>query len=310
MLIVRHRKQIGILILFAIIMSANLQPSALSQTQKSKSKSAKLFDYDKSLAFDLKEESVKEQDGITIQDVNYNAYNKRHDRIKAYIVKPKGKGTFAGIVFFHWLGETNSNRNEFFEEAVSLAKQGVVSLLIQGFFPWTEKPTEGEADRQQIIEQAIEVRRALDLLLSQPNVDPKRIGYVGHDYGAMYGSIISGVDKRIKAYILMAGMGNFSDWSLKYWRATSVKGKEAYQKAVEEVNPIHYVPHAAPSTFLFQFSKTDIYISKETAMAFYNAASGPKQIRWYDAEHDLNVESARTDRRVWLEKQFGLVKLK
>ena len=70
-----------------------------------------------------------------------------------------------------------------------------------------------------VIDQTIEVRRALDLLLSQPQVDAKRLAFVGHDYGAIFGGIVAGVEKRVKACVLMAGMGNFSDWSLRpsFW---------------------------------------------------------------------------------------------
>ena len=274
--------------------------------QKSNVESARLFAYDRSLAFDLKEDSAKEQDGVTIRDVNYAAYNQRHGRIKAYLIKPQRKGRYAGVVFFHWLGRPNGDRSEFLDEAVALAKQGTVSLLIQGFFPWSEEPTEGRADRQQVIDQTIEVRRALDVLLSQPTVDKRRIGYIGHDYGAMYGGIIAGVDKRVKAYVLMAGMGSFSDWSLKFWSGPAGGDKDAYRQAMNVVDPIHYVPRAAPAALLFQFANTDKYIPKETATQFYDAASEPKQVKWYDAIHDLNVEAARKDRREWLTRQLAL----
>lgn len=55
-----------------------------------------------------------------------------------------------------------------------------------------------------MIDETIEVRRALDLLLAQPQVNRKRIGFVGHDYGAMYGALVAGVEKRVKAYVLIA----------------------------------------------------------------------------------------------------------
>ncbi len=177
------------------------QPSASPLPELWEDPSARLFDYDRSVAFDLKEESPREQDGVTIRDITYAAYTPQRGRIKAYLIRPAGKGAFAGVLFFHWYGTPNGNRNQFLDEAVSLAKQGTTSLLIQGYFPWAVPPVDARTDRQRVLDETIEVRRALDLLISQPQVDRKRIGYVGHDYGAMYGAINAGVDKRVKTYI-------------------------------------------------------------------------------------------------------------
>jgi dienelactone hydrolase len=281
--------------------------SLVSAQSKNLSKNmTRMFAYDSFRPFDLKEESMKEQDGVTIRDINYAAYAPKHGRIKAYLIQPAGKGPFAGILFFHWLGDVKSDRTEFLEEAVALGKKGTASLLMQGYFPWSEEPTDGPTDHQQVIDQTIEVRRALDLLLSQPKVEKRRIGFVGHDYGSMFGAIASGVDKRVKTYVLVAGMGTFSDWSLKYWKGPSKNGEEAYKQAVKDVDPIGYVTHTAPATLLFQFANNDKYISKEVANAFFGAASKPKEVKSYDATHDLNIEAARIDRRDWLTRQLRL----
>lgn len=295
----------GLLILQIVLLTLCSQSLAFPRSQKPVSETAKLFAY-KTVPFDLKEDSVKEQDGVQIRDVNYAANTAERGRIKAYLVSPKGKGRFAGVLFFHWLGEENSNRNEFLEEAVALAKHGTVSLLIQGYFPWSVAPKDGETDRQRIIDEVIEVRRALDLLLSQPQIDRARIGYVGHDYGAMYGAIVSGLEHRVKTFVLMAAMSNFGDWSLKYWPKSAAKGDAAYRLATKVVDPINFVSAAKPAALLFQFSNNDKYISREIATNYARVASQPKQVIWYDCLHDLNIEAARKDRREWLTRRLSL----
>ena len=273
--------------------------------------SDKLFAYDRSRPFEVKEVSKKEQDGVSIQDIDYAPYSSKRDRIKAFIIRPTESGAFAGVLFFHWLGRPRGDRTQFLEEAVALAKQGTISLLIQGYFPWQVDPSDGPTDRQLIIAETIELRRALDLLASQPMVDRKRLGYVGHDYGAMYGSLLASVEKRLKTYVLIAGIGSFTDWSLEYWLKTKPdEFKKSYAAAMEGIEPISIINHAAPASVLFQFANTDKYISRDHAEAFYNSAGQPKQIKWYEATHDMDVEAARNDRREWLTEKLSLNKVK
>lgn len=270
-----------------------------------------LYDYDSTVPVDIQEKSVTDHQSIPVHDITYAAYDPQfsgliNGRISAYLVTPPGIGPFAGVIFMHWLGNPNGNRDEFLNEAVALAQQGAVSLLVEGVFPWWQSPSSYEKDRVQVVHQVVELRRALDVLLSQAGVDPQRIGFVGHDYGAMFGSVLTGVDQRIKTYVLMAGMGNFSDWSLKYWPGTGSMGVDAYRQAMAIVDPIFYIRHAGTATVLFQFAQTDQYISAEAALQFYKAGTDPKQLLWYNTSHSLNTEADRSDRDTWLSSQLGL----
>lgn len=65
-----------------------------------------------------------------------------------------------------------------------------------------------------MIQQVIELRRAIEVLLAQPGVNPERLAYVGHDFGGMFGSVLAGVDERIQTYVIMTAIPDFSDWFL------------------------------------------------------------------------------------------------
>lgn len=265
-----------------------------------------LFAYDRNAAIGVTIDTVHTIDGGLLRDAHFAASSSRHGQVKFTLVRPTGNGPFAGVLFFHWLGKPKGNREEFLEEALQLAKEGVVSLLVQGYFPWREDPVSGPADRQQVVDQTIDTRKALELLLREPGVDPQKIAYVGHDYGAMFGAILAGLESRVKTYVFIAGMGNFGDWSLKYWPATAAGGEKLYRDALDPVDPVRFVSHAAPAALLFQFSNSDKYISKETALAFSDAASDPKTVRWYDADHDMSIPEVQKDRHDWLARQLGL----
>ena len=125
----------------------------MAQGLKSKTGTAPLLSYDKSAPFDITEIGSQEHDGVRVRDVEYASHGTGHARVKAFVVQPVAEGKHAGVLFFHWLGKPNGDRTEFLEDAVTLAKKGTVSLLMQGNFPWTEEPTEASADARQIVDQ-------------------------------------------------------------------------------------------------------------------------------------------------------------
>lgn len=265
-----------------------------------------LFEYDQQAPLEIEERGVQTQDGTAIHDILYNSAVR--GRVKAFLVVPEGAGPFAGMVYMHWYepqSSTNS-RNEFLDEAIEMAQSGVVSVLVQGFLPWSRPPnaSDFEVDRAMVIQQVLELRRAVDLLTSRADVDPERIGFVGHDFGAMYGGILAGVDPRIKTYLLMAGTGRFADWFLLFWPSTSDK-REEYKTGMNPVDPINYYPHAAPASLYFQFGDKDTFVSESAAQEQYEVASEPKTIKIYGAEHELN-DAARRDRILWLKSELSL----
>jgi predicted esterase len=266
-----------------------------------------LFEYDPDESLDLEEEIIKTEDNVTISDIRYASPIK--GSVKAYLVVPNREGPFAGMIFFHWYepGAATNNRSEFLEEAITLADQGVVSLLIQGFLPWSRSPNtvDFEKDRNMVVEQVLDLRRGIDVLLSRQDIDPQRIGFVGHDFGAMYGSILSGIDSRVKAYVLMAGTGNFSNWFLKYWTSETKRDNDAYRAGMLPVDPINYLSHAAPATLFFQFAKNDDYVSPSDGQEQFGIASEPKSIQWYSTDHQLN-ETAQRQRINWLKNELGI----
>ena len=84
--------------------------------------------------------------------------------------QPK-KNSPAGVLCLHWLGEINNDRSEYLTEAITLAGQGVVSVLPQGYFPWVPNPDGTTGDVTLVENQVAAMRRALDRLASERAVD-------------------------------------------------------------------------------------------------------------------------------------------
>jgi len=265
----------------------------------------KQFQYDAKKAFNVEELSTTTtEDGITVSEISYDSYDVKSSltgKTTAYLVVPQGEGPFPTVLYVHWLGNINGNKKEFLKEATEMAKQGVAGMLIEGYFPWKKKPGgDFEKDKLLITNQVIELRRALDYMAGLSYVDTKHMAYVGHDYGAMFGAILSGVDPRITNYNLEAGMGNFCDWFFQYWVKLDKEEKALYRQNMLDLDPVTYLATSTTDNYFFQFANKDNFITQAQADEFTGAVTGTKSISRFDAHHDMNLDSIRADRQKWL----------
>lgn len=165
------------------------------------------FEYDRSALLNVKELSIQDRGGVTVHDITYAS--PRGGLVPAYLVVPNGKGKFAGIVWGHWMmpNSPTANRSEFLAEAIALAPGGVVSILIDTPYVrpgFKEDPDPFSSQGPDVVaQQVVDLRRAADLLLARDDVDPKRIGYVGHSFDANCGAILDAVDKRFTTFVFM-----------------------------------------------------------------------------------------------------------
>ena len=278
-----------------------------------------MFGYEQTLPLDVKVGGVDDKSGISVRDISYAS--PKGGRVTAYLVVPAGKGKFAGVIFMH--GRPGS-RNTFLNEALSLAKAGALSLLIDAPFSrfgeskrdFDPTVTKAQDDRDIYIQTVVDLRRGVDLLLSRSDIDPKRIGFIGHSYGAHTGAILAAVEKRIKAFVIMAGSPSLTEFLrtstipaiVETRNSLTEAQRENYFNTLTSVDPIYYIGYVAPSALFLQFGKNDRYPTAEKATLYAKAASNPKLVRTYDAGHELNDE-ARRERAEWLRKQIGIGKL-
>jgi dienelactone hydrolase len=265
-----------------------------------------LFNYDNTASFDRREVSKRVVDGVETHDFTF--ITKPGTRRTAYLIRPVGSGLFAATLYVHWYEpwSPTSNRRQFLDEARQLAQRGVVSLLIETMWSdddWFLKRTQAD-DRQNSIDQVIELRRAMDFLLAQPDIDPTRVAYVGHDFGGMYGVLMGSVDQRPTCYVVMAATPRFPDWFL-YYPALEGEPRQTFIDQMTDFDPQTHIARLAPKPVLFQFSEDDFHVPVERAQAFYDATADPKEMRWYKAGHGLN-DDATLERVAWLSEKLSL----
>jgi len=272
------------------------------------------FDYDRKAPLGIKHIGVQRRAQAVVYDLTYAS--PKGGVVPAYLVVPKGRGPFAAIVWGHWCWSNSSmrNRNQFLDEALALAPTGVVSLLTD--HPISRpghvqvKDPLDERNATNFLQQVIDMQRGVDLLKGRRDVDPKRIAYVGHSCNAAVGALLSGLDRRFKAFVLMAGSlsDEINAQTKGYQEFRQKVGAEKLDALVAKYSYLDqgkYVSHAAPAFVFLQFANQEKFLTPELAQKHAAIVSEPKQVRFYEAPHSLNAE-ARRDRIQFLTEQLKL----
>jgi dienelactone hydrolase len=106
----------------------------------------------------------------------------------AYLLIPGGDGPFPAVVVVYYEAKTaigQGSKSELRDFAYQLAKRGFVALSLGGD-PNTYYPTKQTCRIQPLSFHAYEAANCCTALANLPQVDPKRIGIVGHSYGGKW----------------------------------------------------------------------------------------------------------------------------
>jgi dienelactone hydrolase len=272
------------------------------------------FAYDPKAPLDAVTTGVETRGDVVIQDLTYAS--PKGGRVPAYLVVPAGRGPFAAVLWGHWYWENSpmKGRRQFLDEAVVLARSGVVSLLTDGPVARpghvTDRTPLNEKQFDDLVQQVVDMRRGADLLLARPEVDPRRLAYVGHSYNAAVGGILSGVDRRFKAFVLMAGaLSDRVDLSAaeyrKYRDRVGPVRFDAFMALHAWADPGAYVAKAAPAKVFLQYATQEDFLTPARAKEYAANVSEPKVLKLYDAPHALNAE-ARRDRVAFLSEVLAV----
>ena len=216
--------------------------------------------------------STERRGEVEIRDITFDGVSGEH--VRAFLVSPLGSARLAATLYVHWYdpAEPNSNRLEFLPEAIDLARKGQLSLLVDTM--WSDPAWYGNrvqaADYDESVKQVKNLRRALDVLSSDPRVDPERVALVGHDFGGIYGAVAAASDPRVKALVTMTAAANLSDWYM--YGKFKLEG-DARRQYVERMAPFDAVQSAArvKGPVLLQFADSDFYVPQETVAAYRKA---------------------------------------
>ena len=242
----------------------------------------KAFTYDDKAPLDVQVGS--EEPGAGSRVINLSYASPRGGRVPAYLVVPDNAVKAPGLLFLH---HGQGNRKTFLDEARALAVKGYVALLTESAENRNENASRLDilydlsSDRRFIEQNVIDLRRGLDLLAARPEVDPKRLGYVGYSLGATMGARLIGVEPRIRASVQIAGypsvtlaFGEEIRQSGSFFRSiVSDDGARAkYLAGLAPLDGVRFLSIRSDTPMLIQQASSDPFISRLDGALFLAGA--------------------------------------
>jgi dienelactone hydrolase len=235
----------------------------------------KRFDYDRGRPLDIHVQQTRHHGGATIQTITYAVPGT--DPVTAELVTAPGRGP--GIVYAHG-GAPGAD--QFLDEALAAVKHGGAAMLPD--IPITMTGT-ASTDITYVTEAIIAERRALDILVARSNVDPKRLAFVGHSWGAELAAIMAGVEPRLSAVAITCG---WSRMSTDMADTAGITGDQKYIDAATVLDGFRFVAiKGLHRGILIQYGTQDPNIPTAQRTELTHAAAGSVTRKDYDAGHDL-----------------------
>ena len=286
---------------FACFLALTL--AACGGSESASKQDAEIYAYDESKPLALRDNGVvNENYPVKVRDVSFAGPS---ERVPAYLITPPGKGPYPAVIYLHGAG---GDRLEMVYRASWLAGRRAVGLTVESPYSPNREIQLGPGvaglrkERTRTVMGIVELRRAVDLLQSLPQVDDDRIGFVGYSAGARSGAILAGVEPRIRAFVLMSGGEDTVD---EFMALVPPEQEDEVRPLLEDTDGLKYVAQASPSKLLFQAGRRDQIVPRDALETLIRAGSEPKLVKWFDAGHALNTKAER-DQLEWLTNELEI----
>jgi cephalosporin-C deacetylase-like acetyl esterase len=256
-----------------------------------------VYRYDRAASLNVQEKEMERRAGYKLSSVQFDL--PKGGQRSGFLVSPDAPGRKPAVVWMH-----SSGAMQFLGDAVLMARAGAVSLLVEAGGLQGESP---EQTRDALIADVIALRRAVDLLETRSDVDSSRLALVGHSYGAMISTVAASIDNRFRAAVFEVGLLGMSihiatsphPWAQGVRKALG-NDLPHFLEVISVVDGKHYIAHAPSIPKLFQSAWYDPGVPHKDAQDFFDAATGPKELKWYDTGHDIDDIAAQADRARFL----------
>jgi len=218
---------------------------------------------------------IETEKGFTKHRIEFNGIE--GDRVPGHLYLPKEiRGRVPAVLVQHGIGD--KKRAAYIIACCKMLNaRGIIALAI-------DAPDRGErkkpgkrgpnmvnliAVQKWYRQHCGDYSRALDYLATRPDVDAKRLGYVGFSWGAITGITFTAHDPRVRAMTSVVGGG-----------LIGLLGKQ--------LDPVSNARRIAPRPLLFINASKDKIVRRPFAAALHKAAGPHAIVKWYDTDHTFS----------------------
>jgi hypothetical protein len=275
----------------------------------------KIFAYDKGLNTDLKILNSIDSSGCSWSNILFSTTGS--NKASGCLVIPLKKMRQYPVVLF--LHGDNQKKEDFINEAIILSNLSIASLLIDGL-PLRAEPfqmqyfnfAEPEKDYHAYKQTIIDLRRSIDMLEKNPQIDASRIAFIGSNRGAWAGAVLSGIENRVLTYILLScNVCPACDLLFPnqdvYPKSNPLTPDQInnYTNAMKPFDLEKYLGNHLQNSIFFQSTESEPENSQLYIQKIIKNTNEPKYQKKYTTSSGLiQLPEAITDRTNWLKKHL------
>jgi dienelactone hydrolase len=235
------------------------------------------------------EQVVKETSDYKQLRIEFDGINA--DRVPGFLYLPQKEKLKRPAVLLQYGSGGHKNSGYIVEFAHQFVARGFVVLTIDAPLRGERAPKEKRAfnwldldlGRNLFVQYLGDYSRAVDYLVTRPEVDPERIGYVGISWGAITGITYVAYDPRIKTMVSMVGGGNLM---------SRLPGEvpDKLKEIIAQLDPVNTISRVAPRPLLLLNVTHDQLIPRLCAEAIHKAAGKGAKVVWLETDHYFRGE--------------------
>jgi cephalosporin-C deacetylase-like acetyl esterase len=226
----------------------------------------------------------------------------REQRVPAYLAIPKEKKDgekLPVIVLMHGWNLFWGKNEDWVLDWISLLTEQGYAVLAPDHFLFGERKIEGGFDegsnrgpyyyRDWMCQSVVDLRRGIDYLVSRDDIDPDRIAVFGGSLGGWIGSVLLGVEPRIKTAVLSVPATEFLTTQTPAGRV---------------VNSSNFFPRYKNFSLLMVIAEKDMALRNKRAKELFELAPVNKKLIKYNESHFLNPQKYNKEILEWLSSEL------